>query len=398
MAAQQEQNSVVTVGVVLPLPVSVSVRSLLDVQAEAARNGAVMGVDDAARSASRHEPRLLIANAPSPLAARSAAERLIAVDGVVALIGGIGNGQASVLSEVAEEHGVLFINIGDQSDALRDSCGTMTFHIEASRTIYLSAMAVELANAGSSHIAVVHQNSSEALLEAQFFAESLEDIGIAVSTYPIAESAIVFQPLLEDIVNDSADAVVLLLPPAQQDAILLQADWIDYDFGFRLYPESESQSRYALAAERMSSSLVASPRIALWDTNLPDQAPGKDFNDRFMSRFAAPADPSAWAAYQGVRLVFDAIEDTSAIDAPALARHILESWSGDVGKPSSAQFRVGDHQLVQDMYVIKVDPNAKWTTQVSSQAALATVVSVLDAASISDLNGAGLDQCVPTIQ
>jgi len=387
----------IPLGVILPLPVSTTVRNLWDVQANAARNGALMGLDDAARTVQGFAPHLRVANAPTAAAARRAAERLVSVDGVVALVGGVGEGQAAALSEVAEELGVLFFNIGDQSEDLHATCRPMTFHIEPRRSTYLAAMAVELGAAGYESIAVVHLDTDIGVGEAETFKSFMVmHTDATLSTYAVDEETIVFQPVLQAVSDDSADVVVLLLPPEQQDAMLLQSDWIGADLSFRLYPASESQSRYALAAQRLASRLAATPRIALWDTSLVAPDPGPGFNERFVSRFGDPADPSAWAAYVAVRLVFEAIHEADSVEPQALASYLLQAWPGDVEKPSAARFRESDHQLLQDLYVVEVDPDSPWTIQVSSQVGLAHVRSVIDAGALHGTEGDRTEACLPT--
>src|SRR5690625_1977755 len=99
---------------------------------------------------------LLMASAPSEGAARRAAKRLVSADDVSALLGGFANAEARALSEIAQERGVLFFNVGATSDALRRSGNSNTFHIEASRSAYVEAIAAGLQAQGAERLFLVH--------------------------------------------------------------------------------------------------------------------------------------------------------------------------------------------------------------------------------------------------
>lgn len=378
---------IVTIGLILPLPVTTTVSTFLDVQARGARNGAVMGTDDYAQISDGIQPRLAVTNAPSEAAARRAAERLISVNGVVALVGGIGEGHAAVLSEVAEDHGVLFINVGDQGNHLRATCNEFTFHVEPSRALYVAAMATQISAQGAKRVAVIHQASDEGRREAEALVAQLESLsGVTGVLLGVTEEEIVLQGVLEAVAGVEPDLVVLLVAPEQQEGLLLQADWMGLDLAFMLYPWSETQSRYALASQMLASALASSaPRITTWDTTLGGAPTYTSFNERYMSRFAATADPSAWASYQAVKMLFEATENADSSSPQDLARFLLEAWSGDLGKPSLGRFAQDDRQLIQDLYSIQIDPAAHWTVNVSGQAALASVQVLLNAEAVAQV-------------
>src|SRR5680860_1199251 len=95
-------------------------------------------------------------------------------------------------------------------------------------------------------------------------------------------------------------------------------------------------------------------------------------------------DPRAWSAYQAVviaRAVATRLEDFN-VDA---AIELLEADATELGLtkptlgsgPTVLRFRASDHQLLQPLYVVEIDPQAEWSNRVSGQLALAEPVAVV---------------------
>jgi PQQ-dependent catabolism-associated beta-propeller protein len=77
--------------------------------------------------------------ARSPREAERAVERL-ARGGATAIVGGFDEPTCRTLGEVAAREGVLFLNLGCRGEALRDSAGATTYHVEASEAMYRRAL------------------------------------------------------------------------------------------------------------------------------------------------------------------------------------------------------------------------------------------------------------------
>lgn len=75
-------------------------------------------------------------------AAREAALRMLS-GGKVAILIGTTASDADALSQLAESHHVIFLNAASRSQALRSSCRSYTFHIEATNAMYANAARLE---------------------------------------------------------------------------------------------------------------------------------------------------------------------------------------------------------------------------------------------------------------
>jgi PQQ-dependent catabolism-associated beta-propeller protein len=107
---------------------------------ESARQGLQLGIGEAERAGRLvgDSLRLVEERAGSPAEVEAAGERLVR-RGAVALIGGFDPPSCQRLSEVAEEHDVLYLNIGCRADALRNAGRRRTLHVEASDSAYRAA-------------------------------------------------------------------------------------------------------------------------------------------------------------------------------------------------------------------------------------------------------------------
>ena len=109
---------------------------------ESALRGAELGADEASRTGAllgrQFDLRTAAANGVEETVA--AAKRLID-EGAVAIVGGFDEQSCAALADVAAARGVLFMNVGCRSDALRSASNSRVFHIEASDSMYLAAVA-----------------------------------------------------------------------------------------------------------------------------------------------------------------------------------------------------------------------------------------------------------------
>jgi branched-chain amino acid transport system substrate-binding protein len=78
------------------------------------------------------------------------------------------------------------------------------------------------------------------------------------------------------------------------------------------------------------------------------------FTKRYAAKFGGPPDNQAWGDYVGVRIVVQSIAETKATNAAALIQHLEKGASFDILKERKGVFRAWDHQLLQEMYVVKV--------------------------------------------
>ncbi len=388
LAERPTTTGVLPIGVILPYPTGgrTRVAAINDIVGEAARMGALQaeGAVNAVADETGFDVALHMASAPSAAAARRAADRLLNVDGVHALVGGLGAGQAEVLAEAAEARGVAFLNVGSNDLTLRERCFATTLHLEPSAGTYLDAMVRWYRPVGaaspdaSQRWFVVGEDSAEGLARAErarLAAEAVGDVVVGSSAVPPGRPT--YFDVLDDVVASGADAVLLLLDPADQLAFQGQA--LDAGMTLRVapFPDPVTQTRDYLASSARYGVGLDVPRIVLWETTLTD-GDANDLNERFTSRWGQPMDPTAWSTYQAIRMLHQAVVATSSLGSEAILAYLTAPDTRfDTGKGPGVSFREASHELRQPLYVVAIDPSATWGVTLSAKVAAARLVGRL---------------------
>lgn len=377
-----EDISTLRVGFVIPTLTGASTvhASLYDIVGEAARMGALLAEEDLGVTSDSSLLKVLIASSPSVDAARRAAERLLATEGVSALVGGLGAGQDRVLADLARTYNVPFLNIGSPDATLRQTCNPYLFHIEASDGMYLDALVMRFSSQGKKRWFIVYEDSEEGKARYERALNALrKEIGIDVAgSVAVGLEQPSYIPELNAIEAAGADAILLLVQASDQVTFLAQLNALGLELAVAPFPDPVTQTRDFLAAANFRYSATGmDERAALWDTTLEANG-AAELNARFASRWGKPMDPTAWAAYTAVSILTQAATDTGSTEPEALAGYLLEPGTVfDVYKGFGVSFRAWDHQLRQPLYIVTVVPEAEWGLQVSKQIALADVVSEL---------------------
>lgn len=368
--------------------------SINEVIGAAARNGALaanIGVIPNAPAPLALD--LIFASAPTPEAAIRAGERLVEAQGIKVLIGGVGEGQAEALTEVANRTGALFMNIGGSSDTLRAAGGPTVFHVEASDAMYLDALAQLAVAQGHKSWAVISDNTERGQSNAARAVLAAEKVGATVAGSVIAPPGIpVYYNELAQLQEIEADLVMVLLDAYDQTPFLIQYEQEGQSRPTLIMPYPLTQTRdYIASLRRHAPTLSPAQRVALWDAT--DPAPeAADFNLQIRARYAEPADPSAWAAYAAIKIVTDAAVATQSNDPAVLAAYMVtEDARFDLAKGVPLSFRPWDRQLRQPLAVTQVDPDLQWKLlEISTQINIAQYQGSLPADLTS--GDAALDQ------
>ncbi|MEX2536537.1 MAG: ABC transporter substrate-binding protein, partial [Trueperaceae bacterium] len=348
----------------------------------AARMGAVMAEEDfgggsrssgspSTESRSSGSPstmnglEVLLSNAPSPAAARRAAERMVAANGADALVGGYGLGQAEALSQAAELLSVPFLNIGSSSGILREkSGGSYTFHVEASDRMYLDALAAGLTDAGYDRWFIAYPDTAAGRDLHRAAQAALERLPGGASE--AGSLAVGDQSQLMEVVRSTeqvdAEVLVALLDWRSQLDLAALLDAVESDASFSGFPDPVSQTRtfyYSLHGAVSDPGEASFLRVALWDALLQGDG-AEELNDRFLRRWGAPMEPSAWAAYESVKILVDASSGPDNSRAEGLAA-VLSSPTAtfELAKGAEASFRSSDHQLRQPLYLLRLNAGAQ---------------------------------------
>ncbi len=363
----------VRVGVVLPTPTLTP--TLEDPVSRAARQGALLGEDLVTLEHPDEEQPLevLLASSPSVESAERAAERLIAVEGVAALIGGVGEAQAATLAKVAHDNTVPFLNIGSSSMRLRETYQPTTFHVEASSEMYLGATLKWFESQGVKRWYVIYGESPrERDLYRQSRALIEGELALAGAS-AVENGSFIYYDALDSIKAAAPDGVLLLLEPVDQESFLSQALSEGLDSLVVPFPFPETQTRdFARRFAQASGQLADAPRVTLWDASLGSNA-AQEVIQRYNSSLGMPMDPSAWAAVAAVKAIASASFATGSANTEDLICE-LENGTFDLYKGVPLSFSGNDHQLTQPLYLTEIDSSVVWEPDLSTRLSLVKVI------------------------
>ena len=365
--AQDASDNTIRIGTVFPSKTgSEFIRaSTNDFIGDGGRMGAVLADSQLGELAETNGLHLKLLNATSPTVAAAirAGERLVETGNICALVGGVGEGQAHALAQIAERARIPFFNVGETDDALRGvGCSRYVFHVEASDAMYLDALA-ELARAqGYARWYVVADTTArgEALQERAALAAEKSGSTIVGSSSVRAAQAIYYTDV-DKAKAAEADVIVILLQAYDQFNFILQMEEAGIEKPVLTLPETITQTRdYIAAARYRLPKLNPRHRIALWETTTPDAA-GQAFNAMIRAQWGEGADPTAWSSYHAIKIILETVTATGTTDAEAMIAHLENPDTAfDVLKGNGVSFRPWDHQLRQPLYGLSVDQDAAW--------------------------------------
>lgn len=405
-AAKGPHDNLLRIGLVVPKLTGNSTilgTYYTDLLGDAARSGALLAEGEFRLGTGGSLPKVLLASSPNAEVAARAARRLVS-DGVEILIGGVGLGQAEALAEVAHEAGALFLNVSTPpiGGAL---CAATTFHLVPSAAMNLRALFSWFSQDDKDRWYVVYEDSAEgralATMAAELVAGRRQASGVGqgagtpviVGQSGVEPRALNYLQVLRDIAETAPDVVMLLIRPEDQTDFLAQQQVSGPPVAVAAYPHAEGQTR-----ERLANTLTRSQtenlryRIQYWEPTLgledPAPAGAASLNVRFVSRWGRPMDPTAWSAYQAVVIAETVASQLGDDFSVAAAIELLADDTTELGltKPTlgaesaTLTFRPSDHQLLQPLYVVEIDPQGSWSNKVSEQLALAAPVAVVGGA------------------
>lgn len=400
--AQGAQPSpVLRIGVVVPTftPGRTVAASLYDLVGQAADRGAQQAYGDLSGPPEDGgiPVHVYIASAPSSEAAVRAADRLLTVDKVHALVGGLA-GEDTTVARIAQQADVPFLNIGSPSQALRAACRPTTFHVAASAAMYIDALVRWYTGPQEQKtrwFIVYHDDADGRALKDRAVKAIAKVSGVQLvgSSVAVANAAD-YRSAIDHIASSKADVAFALLGAVDQMSFEAQLQSIGPKVAVAALPDPVSQTRdYLGALNWRASEAGLGDRIALWDTTLSAPAAAKTLNDRYVGQWGQPMDPTAWAGYEAINILHQAALKAGSVDPAKIISALSDpSATFDVAKGPGVSFRTWDHQLRQPLYVVQLDPNAPWGPTASQQIAFAKVAAAVPSAATqtgSTLDGLG---------
>lgn len=360
-AAQQDGQRALRLGLILGERAEGD--ALRTAYLEGAEQGAVMAAEEFALNASLFgiDFSLEIArSAPDELEVTAA--RLAEEAGVMAVIGGTNEAEARALGAWATEQGVPFVNIGASSDALRnEGCTADMFHLAPSAAMYLDALAGWYVRAGLRRWYFVRFDGDEAEAQYQRALDSIGDRHFAareVGAAVLGEDGNADE-IARVVAGSNADLVVLLAPAATQLELLAALDAQGVEAMVTGFPHPETQIRDFAAASRAAAPRAGTGHRAIAWEPLLDAYGARELNARYMQRWDEPMEFGGWAAYQAVKILFEAATLGGAMDAAGIVGYLgSEAAVFDVWKGIGTSFRPWDNQLRQSLYLVKINEGA----------------------------------------
>ncbi len=379
VASPPPQPQPLVVGVVLPIPTSLP--AITDAGAAGAQAGGSLADSLVGRTfaSSGRDLRVRFASSPTATAAAVAARRLVLVDHVSALIGGMGDGQAAALARVASQLGVPFLNVADSSAELRGQCSAFVFHVAPSNSMYLDALARWSVATHRSRWYVVALGSDEAAtVAAAQRALSKAGGGTVVGHLGVAPDATIFYDAIGAIEKSSPDLVVTVLDPRQQGLFLSQIPHQDKGLAVTGLLPTYAQDRYVFQQLAQDNPTLGSDyRPVMWDPALDTKA-AAGLNQAFAAQAGVAMDAGAWSTYMAIKIVAGASASTGSIDPATIAAYLADpDHTFDLAKEVPLSFRPWDHQLRQPLYIAKLDPSASWGPEPDAQRAMASVAATV---------------------
>ncbi len=320
---------------------------------------ASMAVDEvnAAGGLLGRKVELIAEDSVNPQTAVTKAQKLVERDKVLTLIGEINSASALAIGEQVARYRIPFFNTGANSDALRGkNCNRFMFHVEGCNTMYTKTIGA-------------WQKAENKIKGAKWYMLTADyafghDL-FRVSSRFLKENG--GELINNDMVPTNTpdySAYILKIRQAKPDFVYINLAGVDQTTFLKQYKEYNLP--YPLAGGVMDTipfwaagiDSISGHWQSLWYHGLNVLA-AQAFTKRFWDKNGFPPDNQAWGDYVGVMIVAQAIAETKSTDAVKLVEYLEKGASFDILKARRGMFRAWDHQLLQEMYVVKVKDKAK---------------------------------------
>lgn len=326
---------------------------------EHAFRGAQLAVEEAnaAGGVRGRKIELIAEDIVSPATARTQAQQLVERDQVICLVGGVSTACALAIGAAALRYKLPYFNTGTHSDALRGpNCNRYMFHIDGCSTLYAKTIGTWQKQHNLIRGASWYFLTGEHALGQDLYRGSArflrENGGVVLANDIVPINTADYGIYLRKIGSLKPDFVYLNLVDRDQTRFLKQ--YKEYNLPFPLGGAvMDTMQFWAAGLENLSGHWPC-----LWYHGLQAQG-AQAFTKRFMTRYGHPPARQAWGDYIGVRIVLQTLGETNKTDADSIVAHLLKGASFDLLKERKGNFRNWDHQLLQEMYVVKVKDKAR---------------------------------------
>jgi branched-chain amino acid transport system substrate-binding protein len=284
-------------------------------------------------------------------------DKLINKDHVAALLGEISSGTALAIGGAAERGKTLYINTGANSDALRGkNCNRYMFHVEGCNTMYTKT----IGNWQLSQPLI--KGSKWYFLTADYaFGHDLRNVsqrfytgngGTIVGDELVPTGSVDFSAYILNIRQAKPDLVYLNLAGSDQTNFLKQ--FREYNLDIPL----SGGVMDTLLFWNAGLDAISGYWQSLWYHGL-DNDRSNAFTAAFVKRYGVPPENQAWGDYVAAKVLAGAMNEIKSTNSADLIKHFESGAEFDVLKDRKGSFRKWDHQLLQEMYVVRVKDKDK---------------------------------------
>jgi branched-chain amino acid transport system substrate-binding protein len=300
---------------------------------------------------------LLAEDSVNPGTAVTKAQKLFERDKIACLLGEINSASALAIGEQAAKARTVFINTGANSDALRGSnCNRYMFHVEGCNTMYTKTIGTWQKQQNLIKGAKWYFLTADYAFGHDLYRVSsrflTENGGINLGNDLVPTNTPDYSAYILKIRNAKPDFVYICLAGVDQTTFLKQ--YKEYGLSYPLAGGvMDTIPFWAAGIDSISGHWQS-----LWYHGLtvPQSVA---FTRKFTTQFGYPPDNQAWGDYVAAKILTQAIADTKGTDNTKLIEYFEKGASFDILKARKGMFRKWDHQLLQEMYVVKVKDKAK---------------------------------------
>jgi branched-chain amino acid transport system substrate-binding protein len=322
-------------------------------------NAAKMAVDEAnaAGGILGRQVELISEDSVNPGVAVTKAQKLVERDKANFLIGEISSASGGAIMGQAKRFKILYVNTGCNSDALRGAnCNRFTFHVEGDNTMYTKTIG--------------HWQLRQNLIKGAKWYMLTADYAFGHDLFRVSTrfleqhgGTVVNNDMVPTNTPDYS-SYILKIRQAEPDFVYINLAGVDQTTFLKQYREYGLP--YGIAGGVMDSVPFWAAGIeslsgywqSLWYHDLPT-AGSKRFTKAFADIYGKPPDNQAWGDYIGIMIVLQAMQETKSTDSGKLIEHFEKGASFDLMKNREGKFRDWDHQLLQEMFVVKVKEPAQ---------------------------------------
>ncbi len=259
-----------------------------------------------------------------PDVGRSAVEKLISQDNVIAITGGYSSSVTYAMCAVAQQRKVPFVVTTGSADKITEQSWDNIFRINPPVSEYPKALNSFLNDIVKPQtVAILYENALFGQSGAKEFAEQCEKMGLKILVKEGYEAGSAdFRPLLIKVKLAKPDFVYMI--SYARDAALLMTQSRELNFNPRLFVGCGAGFTLPEFARNAGEAAEFVYFVDLWSANLP--YPGaREYSENYQKRFGAPAGYHGAEAYASIFVIADALKRATELKPDAVREALVST-------------------------------------------------------------------------